>query len=147
MGVAVAPIARADRTRSKSPAPVVYHSRFGAVRGSFRRECSGLIWECLDLVPTMRGPADLEFEAGAWGPTSAHEWQLDAIVAKLDALTKAASQIIAAEFEGYNLEWQGARLTGRDGIFQLYYWCTSGPELLITVSFEQSRPVSIELHD
>jgi hypothetical protein len=147
MGPAVSPIARVDRTRSEPPAPVIHHSRFGAVRGSFRRECSALIWECLDLVPTQRGAADLEFEADAWGPTSAHERQLDAIVGNLDALTKAASQTAAAEFGGAGLEWQGARLTGRDGIFQLHYWRTSGPELLITVSFEQSRPVSIHLHD
>jgi hypothetical protein len=147
MGLAVVPIAPADSRRCESPAPVILHSRFGVVRGSFRRECSGLIWECLDLVPTQRGPADLEFDADAWGPTSAHDRQLDAIVAKLDPLTKAASQTVAAEFGWGGLEWQGARLTGRDGIFQLHYWCTSGPELLITVLFEQSRPVSAQLND
>jgi hypothetical protein len=116
-----------------------------------------LVWECLDLVPTQRGPADLEFEAGAWGPTADHERQLDEIVRNLDALTQAAARAITDRFEERfehrpdgpwtGLQWQGARLSGRVGAFQLHYWRNAGPELLITVSFDRSRPAGVQVHD
>jgi hypothetical protein len=157
MGGAAVTTLSLDPWLRESPAPIVDHWRFGAVRGAFRRECQALVWECLDLVPTQRGPADLEFEAGAWGPTADHDRQLDEIVRNLDALTEAAARAIAAHLEETfdhrsngprtSLEWQGARLSGRMGMFQLHYWCTGGPELLITVAFEGSQPVGVQIRD
>lgn len=96
----------------------------------------------------MRGSADLEIEAGAWGPGTVHEQQLDDIVGNLDALTSAARQLIAATLgEVSMLEWQGAHLTGRPGSFRLSFWCTTTWELPVTVSFEQSQPRRVEIHD
>jgi hypothetical protein len=157
MEVAAVVMPAFDAWLRESPAPVIDHWRFGVVRASVRRECQEFVWECLDLVATQRGPADLEFEASAWGPTADHERQLDEIVRNLDALTKAAARAIAAHFkESFDhrpngpwtgLEWQGARLCGRMGTFQLHYWCKAGPELLIAVSFEGSQPVGVHIHD
>ena len=140
-----------------APAPVLDLRRFGPIRASFCRDSDGFLWESLDLVHTQRGLADLAFEAGAWGPTAAHEQQLDTITANLDVLTESAAQAIAGALGGAfehclrdpwrGLEWQGARLTGRDGTFQLHYWWTSGTESLVTVSFEQSRPTSAHLNE
>lgn len=155
MGAPAVAIAPADSSKRDAPAPVIDHRRFGPMRASFRRGSEAFVWECLDLVPTPRGPADLEFEAGAWGPTPAHELQLDAIAANLDLLTEASARVIAAEFgDGLDgaransaLEWQGACLTGRTGKFQLHYWWICGAEQLVTVSFERSQPTSAHLHD
>jgi hypothetical protein len=147
MGVAVA-MPRLDPWRGEAPAPLIDHRRFGPMRASFRRDSSALIWECLDLVQTRRGPADLEFEADAWGPTVAHERQLDTITTDLDTLSEAAVQAIAAEVgEIAALEWQGARVTGRAGTFRLRYWCKVETELLVTVLFEQSQPTRVEFDD
>jgi hypothetical protein len=122
------------------------------MRGSFRRDSEAFVWECLDLVRTARGLADLEFEAGAFGPGAAHERQLDAVIASLDVLTQAAADAISMELGDCigrlsSLEWQGARLSGRIGAFQLHYWCGSAGDALITVRFEVSRPASVTFHD
>jgi hypothetical protein len=137
-----------DAWRREGPAPVINHRRFGPVRASFRPESSVFVWECLDLAQTVRGAADLEIEAGAWGPGRVHEQQLDEIVGSLDALTNAAGRLIAAALgEISALEWQGAHLTGRAGSFRLNYWCTTTSELFVTVEFEQSQPRRVEIHD
>jgi len=134
--------------RREGPAPVINHRRFGLVRASFRAESSVFVWECLDLVQTTRGAADLEIEAGAWGPGTAPEQQLDEVVENLDALTDAARRLIAATLgEISALEWQGAHLTGRPGSFRLNYWCMTTSELLVAVEFEQSQPRRVETHD
>jgi hypothetical protein len=147
MGVAVA-MPRLDSWRGEAPAPVIDHRRFGPMRASFRRDSDAFIWECLDLVQTRSGPADLEFEADAWGPTVAHEQQLETITTDLDTLSEAAAQAIAAAVgEISALEWQGARVTGRTGTFQLHYWCKDAPELLVAVLFEQSLVTGVEMHD
>jgi hypothetical protein len=126
------------------------------VRAAFRLDSDAITWECLDLVATRPGPIDLEFEADTWGPTAAHEQQLDAIIASLDTLTESAARAVAARFGDCDeswpvgasaLEWQGARVTGRPGAFQLHYWCKEGQELLLTVSFERWEPASVEVHD
>lgn len=144
---AEAAMARFGARRREAPAPVIDHRRFGTVRASFHPESAAFLWECLDLVPTPRGLADLEFEAGAWGPTTQHEVQLDDIVANLDALSKAAARLLKATFgQTPALEWQGTRLTDRAGTFQLHFWCDTGQEQLITVSFEQSQPVRFTAH-
>jgi hypothetical protein len=149
-------MARIDTRLRAAPAPVIDHRRFGPVRASFRRDSDAITWECLDLVTTRCGPVDLEFEADTWGPTAAHEQQLDAIIATLDALTGSAARAVAARFgncdessrgDASDLEWQGARVTGRAGTFQLHYWCNEGQELLLTVSFERWEPTSVEIHD
>jgi hypothetical protein len=148
MGVAAALMPHVDAWLREAPAPVIDHRQFGLMRASFRRDSDGFTWECLDLVPTRRGVADLEFEASAWGPTSAHENQLDAVLSNLDALTDSARQIVMAKFgEMSGMEWQGARLTGRTGAFELHFWCDAGDELLVTVVFERSQPTSARLHD
>jgi hypothetical protein len=143
---------RVDEWARESPAPVFDHRRFGAVRGSFHRDSEGLVWECLDLVRTAGGLADLEFEAGAFGPGLIHEQQLDAVIANLGALTRAAARAISEELGRCSkhplaLEWQGARLSGREGAFQLHYWSEIEPEALITVRFEQSRAIGVRFHD
>ena len=138
----------AEASRREGPAPVITHYRFGSMRASFRPERDAFAWACLDLVPTARGLADLEVEAGAWGPSIAHEQQLDEVVASLDTLTTVAAQLVTATLgEIAALEWQGALLTGRPGSFQLHYWCSAASELLVIVSFEQSRPRRVEIHD
>lgn len=148
MGEAAIAIAPLDVWRREGPAPVINHRSFGPMRAAFRPESDAFTWECLDLVPTARGPADLELEAGAWGPATAHEQQLDEVIANLDALTRAAARLITKTLgEVSMLEWQGALLTGRQGSFQLHYWCTIDFELLVTVSFEQSQPRLVEVHD
>ena len=155
MGVAVA-MARVRTRAGGAPAPVIDHGRFGPVRASFPRASDAVTWECLDLVATRRGPVDLEFEADTWGPTAAHEQQLDAIVDSLDALTESAARAVAVKFDDCDeslrgdasgLEWQGARVTGRAGTFQLHYWCRKGQELLLAVSFDRWEPTSVEVHD
>ena len=155
VGVA-AIVVPADTFRREAPAPVINHRRFGSLRASFRRDSEAFVWECLDLVSTGRGPVDLAFEADAWGPTAVHERQLDAVIASLDALTEIATRAVAAKFGGWDedsigdvsrLEWQGARVTGRAGTFQLHYWCNEGQELLLTVSFERWEPARVEIHD
>ena len=134
--------------RREGPAPVINHRRFGQVRATFRPESSAFIWECLDLAQTARGPADLELEAGAWGPGTLHEQQLDDVVGNLDALTGAARRLMTATLgEIHALEWQGALLTARAGCFKLHYWCTTASELLVTVEFEQSQPRRVAMHD
>lgn len=148
MGEAAIAMAPLDVRRREGPAPVIEHRRFGSLRASFRPESNAFTWECLDLTPTARGLADLELEAGAWGPGAAHEQQLDELLANLDALTTAAARLIATTLgEISGLEWQGALLTGRPGSFQLHYWCTIYSEVLVTVSFEQSQPSRVEIHD
>jgi len=156
MGEAAVAMPRLDAWRRESPAPVINHRRFGMVWASFRRESEAVLWECLDLVATRRGPVDLAFEADTWGPTAAHEQQLDAIIAMLDGLTESAAAAIAAKFgncdkilpsDASGLDWQGAQLTGRAGTFRLHYWCSEGQELLLTVSFERWEPASVEIHD
>ena len=137
-----------DAWRREGPAPVINHCRFGPVRASFRPGSDAFAWECLDLTTTPRGLADLELEAGAWGPGTVHEQQLDEVVANLDALTRAAERLIATTLGAISaLEWQGALLTGRPGSFQLHYWCTITSEILVSVSFEQSQPRQVEIHD
>src|SRR3954447_25145263 len=109
--VAIA-LVRPDPWRRDGPAPVIDHRRFGPMRASFRPESDAFTWECLDLLPTPRGAADIELEAGAWGPVTAHEQQLGEIVANLDELTRAAAPLIASTLgEVSALEWQGALLT------------------------------------
>lgn len=156
MGVAAVAMARTNARLRAAPAPVIDHRRFGPVRASFRRHSDAITWECLDLVVTRRGPVDLEFEADTWGPTAAHEQQLDAIIASLDALTERAGRAVSVRFgkcdetscgDASDLEWQGARVTGRAGTFQLHYWCNEGQELLLTVSFERWEPARVEIHD
>ena len=64
------------------------------------------------------------------------------------ALTSAAERLIAITLgEISALEWQGALLTGRLGSFQLHFWCTITSEILVSVSFEQSQPRRVEIHD
>lgn len=149
MGRAAMAVPLVDPWRRESPCASVDHRRFGPMRATLRHGCEMPVWECLDLVPTPRGPADLEFEAGAWGPTVDHERQLDDIVAELDRLSRSAGRVISAETGSLQpvLEWQGATLTGRTGEFCLHFWCTSDEDLLITVSFGQLQPASVRLHD
>jgi hypothetical protein len=158
MGFAAIQVTRFDDWTRVGPAPVVDHPRFGAIRASLRRDSETFVWECLDLVRTDRGLADLEFEAGAFGPTSAHESQLAELIGSLDALTRAAVRAVARELSDCveiplptdpwrNLEWQGARLSGRVGTFQLHYWCSPAGDALITVRFEQSKPSGVRFHD
>jgi|KBSSwiStaDraftv2_1062776.scaffolds.fasta_scaffold449804_2 hypothetical protein len=148
MGAHDVAMPRSDVWLHAGPAPVIEHGRFGPMRASFRRDSDGFTWECLDLVPTTQGPADLEFEASAWGPDASHERQLETILENLDALTRTARPLVAAEIgRSCDLEWQGAQLTGRAGTFRLHYWCRSVNELLVTVLFDQSQPATAELHD
>jgi hypothetical protein len=158
MGFAAIQIDPFNGWRREGPAPVIDHPRFGMMRASFLRESEHFVWSCLDLFRTARGLVDLEFEGQAFGPTAVHEQQLDALVAKLDQLTCAAAKTISARLPisvadpasvdaPTGLEWQGARLSGCDGTFQLHFWCTSAGDALITVCFEQWRPVSAHFHD
>lgn len=158
MGAVAVAMPQFDAWLREAPAPVIDHRRFGALRASYRRESELFLWESLDLVQTGRGLVDLEFEAGAWGPSEAHARQLEVVVARLDALTRAAARAIAerpgdgielprSDRQWTNLDWQGARLTGGAGTFQLHYWCNSGSDVLITVSFEQWSPTGVRLHD
>jgi hypothetical protein len=148
MGAAAVAMPHFDAWLREAPAPVIDHRRFGAVRASFRRESQGFLWECLDLVPTPRGLADLEFEAGAYGPNIAHEQQLYAILANLEALTRAAASAISEQISGcVELEWQGALLTGRAGTFELHFWCGGDTEALVSIAFERSGPIDVRFDE
>jgi hypothetical protein len=134
------------------------HPSFGTLRASVRGNGGPWLWEALDLHHTPRGESDLGFEAGASGPGSSHAAQLDEIVADLDGLTAAAAPMIDVKLGGCldrslgddpwsELEWHGARLTGRAGDFQLHYSCRSWPDALVTVTFEGRRPVRVQIDD
>jgi hypothetical protein len=134
------------------------HPSFGALRASVRRDRGRWLWEALDLVQTRRGDADLGFEAGASGPGPSHQAQLEEVIADLGPLTAAAAPMIDVKLGGWldrslgddpwsELEWRGARLTGRAGDFQLHYSCRSWPDALVTVTFERRRPVRVQIDD
>ena len=138
--------------------PMMEHPNFGPLRASVRGDGGPWLWETLQLLDTPRGEADLGFEAGSSGPGASHEAQLDEIVSNLDRLTAAAAPMIDVKLGGClehsigddpwsELEWQGARLTGRNGDFQLHYSCRSWPDAMVTVSFEGRRPVSVQIDD
>jgi len=134
------------------------HPSFGPLRASERGDGGPCLWEALDLHDTPRGEVDLGFEAGSSGPGPSHAAQLDEIVADLDRLTAAAAPMIDVKLGGWlerslgndpwsELEWQGARVTGRTGEFQLHYSCRSWPDALVTVAFEDCRPVGVQIDD
>lgn len=134
------------------------HPDFGPLRASERGDGAPWLWEALDLHDTPRGQADLGFEAGASGPGSSHVAQLDQILAELDPLTAAAAPMIDVKLGGClerslgddpwtELEWHGARLTGRDGDFQLHYACRSWPDALVTVTYEDRKPIAVQIDD
>ena len=138
--------------------PMVEHPSFGPLRASVRGDGGPWLWEALDLRDTPRGEADLGFEAGSSGPGPAHVAQLDEIVADLDQLTAAAAPIIDLKLGGWlerslgddpwsELEWQGARVTGRPGEFKLHYSCRSWSDALITVTFEDGKPIGVQIDD
>lgn len=138
--------------------PMMEHPFFGPLRASIRGEGGTWVWEALELHSTRRGDADLGFEAGTSGPGTSHETQLDEIVCDLDRLTAAAAPIIDVKLGGWlersladdpwaELEWQGARLTGRTGDFQLHYSCRSWPDAMVNVIFEAGRPARLEIDD
>lgn len=138
--------------------PMMEHPSFGPLRASVHGDGGPWLWESLNLLDTSRGEADLGFEAGSSGPGASHEAQLDEIVADLDVLTASAAQMIDLKLSGClerslgdnpwsELEWQGARLTGRSGDFQLHYSCRSWPEALVAVMFQDRQPVGIRIDD
>jgi hypothetical protein len=139
-------------------APVIDHSAFGPLRASVCEGDDRWLWEALDLLPTERGRVDLAFEAGPDGPGAAQQAQLEAIVANLDVLTRAAAPKIFARLAGSldrpvagdpwaELEWQGAQLTDRDGDFRLHYSCKSWPDAMISVHFERVKPTLVQIDD
>ena len=77
------------------------------------------------------------------------------LVTQLDHLTAGAAADISStvgeclELSQHDpwaaLEWDGAHLTGEEGAFELHYVCKSWPEAMITVRFEGSVPVHVEL--
>ena len=98
------------------------------------------------------------FEAGASGPGPSHEAQFDEIIDELDSLTAAAAPLIDVRLGGWierrladdpwsELEWQGARLTGRPGEFQLHYSCRSWPDAMVIVNFDGSQPAGVQIDD
>ncbi len=158
MGAHSKPMPAVKSWHREGPAPVLDHRRFGMVRASLRRGSEAFVWECLDLVSSPRGPADLEFEASAWGPTEAHERQFESIVDDLDNLTLAAALAIAVELPEClahpcsddpwtQLQWQGAGVTGRSGSFRLRYWCSNALDSLVSVDFEGSTPIRVGFDD
>lgn len=137
---------------------MIDHPAFGPLRASACSHGGPWLWEALDLLNTSRGDADLGFEAGASGPGPAHETQLEEIVDELERLTAAAAPLVGRNIVGRiggmlsnepwaQLEWQGARLTGRSGEFHLHYWCKSWPDAMVTVAFEGGRPVGVSIDD
>ena len=137
---------------------VIHDPRFGALRSSVDQHGNVSLWEVIDRVDTPRGRADLSFEAGADGPGKAHRRQFDDVIERLDGLIVAAAPLIDAKVgeasaclsssdprEG--LEWQGARLTGRDGVFWLHFTCAYYPETMVAVEFEDSQPIGVSFED
>ena len=137
--------------------PVMDHPSFGPLRASGSADGHSWRWEALELIETQCGQADLSFAAGPDGPGRDHEHQFTALVDELDQLTAAAvpgiSSVVGECLElsrhdpWATLEWEGAHLTGKDGAFELHYACKTWPDAMITVRFEQSRPVVVELDD
>ena len=145
-----------------TPAPVIDHPLFGQVRASHRPRQGSWLWETLGLVATPRGDGGLTFDAGENGPNVSHERQWNTIIKQLDSLTEAAAPLIASDLSHWDevpfdpaspwdeLEWDGAHLGGdtssQDEI-ALCYGCRHWPDALITVYFENGRPVLSQLDD
>ena len=145
----------------KAPAPVVDHPVFGRLRAAHRPKDGAWSWETLDLIETPRGLVSVNFDAGESGPGIAHEVQWRGILERLDELTRAAAPLVAGELQHWpvrfdpaapwdELTWEGADLSGDSmpgNSFALAYGCKSWPDAMITVFFDNDRPIESRLDD